>query len=482
VLVAQQWVATSITVSESAIEAAVSRAIDLALRRKSAVLLRLHMSIPSRDPWSILGTESGQWAAWYDGQSGDCVAAQGVAWRAGLENGHPFISAQHECSRIRKQIIDAGDVRHSTHLPLFMGGFSFATATRPEQAAWTGWKRNLLFVPEWSVTQRANGHTVAVLATLIEPTDTVARSQQLVKLLDYRHQQLHRHSIARGAPARPLIQRPVEQFSSWEARVNAVKAAIAEERLQKVVLARASTFVSSDGHNFCPVQTLTTLRRQHPGGYCFAFADGPAAFVGASPETLARVDSGRVSTHALAGTVARGKSALEDQQLSNALLQSHKDRGEQSLVTQAIYDALAPLCTELKHSDEPAIRRLAQVQHLVTEFSGRLHQDTDLLQVVRHLHPTPAVGGWPHQAAMNWLNEREPMERGWYGGPVGWMDANGNGVFSVAIRSALIHGRRATAFVGAGIVAESQARAEWDETELKLETIAAALRGRGPIP
>ncbi|HIA02130.1 MAG TPA: salicylate biosynthesis isochorismate synthase, partial [Myxococcales bacterium] len=153
-----------------------------------------------------------------------------------------------------------------------------------------------------------------------------------------------------------------------------------------------------------------------------------------------------------------------------------KDRGEQSFVVRAIEDALTGLSVKVSASAIPGVKRLAQMQHLVTEISAELSEETHLFQAVEGLHPTPAVGGWPVKAAQQWLAQNETMERGWYAAPVGWLDCHGNGVFAVAIRSALFQNGDAIAFAGAGIVAESDAQAEWDETELKLQTIADALR------
>ncbi len=144
-------------------------------------------------------------------------------------------------------------------------------------------------------------------------------------------------------------------------------------------------------------------------------------------------------------------------------------------MVRAIVEALAPLCESLDHPDEPRIQRLRHVVHLQTPFVGRLREPTHVLELVRRLHPTPAVGGWPAAPALRWIAREEPGSRGWYAGPVGWFDARGDGEFGVALRSGLLRRGEAHLYAGAGIVRGSDAEAEFDETEVKLRTMLDAL-------
>lgn len=279
---------------------------------------------------------------------------------------------------------------------------------------------------------------------------------------------------ARSMPPAPQWQPEgsvVETRDAWCRRVAAAEVACRTTALRKVVLARATRF---DGA-FCPVATARALRASQPGATVFFVSRGDAVFLGASPETLLRVDGGRLTTHALAGTRRRGADAVEDAALASDLLCAIKDRREHALVVADLAERLAPFCVTLDWAHAPRIRKLATVQHLETPFWGALRADVDPAEVAAALHPTAALGGAPRPAAAAWLRRTEPLDRGFYGAPIGWSDGV-NAHFVVAIRSGLITPSAAYTFGGAGIVAGSDPAAEWDETALKQAVVAAALR------
>ncbi len=178
---------------------------------------------------------------------------------------------------------------------------------------------------------------------------------------------------------------------------------------------------------------------------------------------------------AIAGSIARGTTPGADGALARALLASAKDRHEHELVVRAIRDSIAPLCDRLDVPEAPQVLALANVQHLLTPITAHLAARCRLLDLVDRLHPTPAVAGHPRAAALHELRERERIERGWYAGPVGWMNLDGDGELAVAIRSALLSGNQATLYAGAGIVAGSDPEAELAETRLKLQPLLSAL-------
>jgi len=142
-------------------------------------------------------------------------------------------------------------------------------------------------------------------------------------------------------------------------------------------------------------------------------------------------------------------------------------------------ETLAPLATRLEVEPAARVIRLRHIQHLVTLVSGRLREQAGILDLVERLHPTPAVGGAPRELALALLEEEERLDRGWYAGPVGWLDRRGDGEFVVAIRSGVVNGASASLFTGCGIVADSEPAREWDESEVKLRALASAL-GRLP--
>jgi salicylate biosynthesis isochorismate synthase len=185
-----------------------------------------------------------------------------------------------------------------------------------------------------------------------------------------------------------------------------------------------------------------------------------------------------VRTHALAGTIRRGATPDDDRALGAALMVSAKERLEHALVVDAIRAALAPLSRELDVPDQPSLHRLPKLQHLSTPIRATLNAEATLLQVVAALHPTPAVAGHPRAPALDHIRAHEGFDRGWYAAPIGWIDAHGNGDFIVALRSALIAGGACRLFAGCGIVADSEPVNEYQETELKLSGMRAAIRVR----
>ena len=223
--------------------------------------------------------------------------------------------------------------------------------------------------------------------------------------------------------------------------------------------------------------TLTALADRYDGCFVFGYQLGDASWVGASPELLVSLEKGRVRALSLAGTSARGESIDEDDELGGALIASAKERSEHDLVVRATREALSSLCRDLSVPDSPRLLRMAGIQHLQTPIEGTAAPGVDLLDALLTMHPTPAVGGSPREPALEAIARLEGMDRGWYAGPIGWMDMNGEGAFAVALRSALLRDREALLYAGAGIVAGSDPDRELAEAELKLHPLLEALRG-----
>jgi isochorismate synthase len=259
----------------------------------------------------------------------------------------------------------------------------------------------------------------------------------------------------------------------WEALVEDAARACGNGALEKVVLARA--VYARARVPFDPAAALERLRDAYPNAYIFAVARGPRCFLGATPERLVRLRDGAVDAACLAGSAPRGETPEEDARLGTALLASAKDRAEHAVVVRSVRAALEGVCSEVHAADVPRLLRLRNVQHLYTPVDGRVSWPTCVLDLVQRLHPTPAVGGYPRERALRFIREREGLDRGWYAGPVGWLDRRGNGEFAIALRSALLHGAEATLFAGCGIMAQSHASDEYAETCLKLCPMLNAL-------
>ncbi|URN03942.1 isochorismate synthase [Actinomadura madurae] len=241
--------------------------------------------------------------------------------------------------------------------------------------------------------------------------------------------------------------------------------------LGKVVLARDLT-VRADA----PIDARVLLQRlaaRFPACYTFSCA----GMVGATPELLIRRTGGDIESLVLAGTTARGATPADDRARAARLFASPKDREEHRYAAEMVRDALTPLCADLTVPTEPELLTLPNVTHLASPLRGRLAADRSVLDVVAALHPTPAVCGTPTGTAMDLIRELEGMDRGRYAGPVGWVDARGDGEWGIALRCAEIDGTRARLFAGCGIVADSDPDAELAEARTKFRPMQYALHG-----
>lgn len=363
--------------------------------------------------------------------------------------------------------------------PTCFGGFAFdPAATRT--SLWDGFPDGLLVLPELLIAS-SNGESTLTANLLIAPGDDDAALQCHADALDLRtlrlcaaierQQREHGPSVAESRATLDDL-RPA---SEWMSLVDEVSHEIWDGLYQKVVLARGVE-VSAE-MPFDVQHVLHHLRKTYPAASIFAFQRGQRCFLGATPERLARVVDGTVHTMALAGSAPRGVSNADDHALAEALLHSAKNQREHAIVAETICQAIAPLVSSLEVPQTPHLLRLANVQHLQTPITGALTPDKTILDVVAALHPTPAVGGFPRDAAMAVIREREQLDRGWYAAPIGWVGPNGDGEFAVALRSALVDDKRATLFAGCGIVADSEPEREYEESCLKLRVMLDALRG-----
>ncbi len=271
-------------------------------------------------------------------------------------------------------------------------------------------------------------------------------------------------------PMSSVTVRSTRATDEWCAAVASATERIAAGALTKVVLARELELVADQV--FDPATVLARLAERHPAALRFS-VDG---FVGASPELLVSRVGEVVRAQPMAGTTPRTGEPEADQRRAAELLASEKNRVEHQITIDVVHDTLLPWCSYLDAEPAPTVVHAGPVQHLATLVEGRLSRPApSVLDLVAALHPTPAVGGWPREPALALIDELEGADRGRYAGPVGWVDAAGNGAWAVGIRSVQLDGPTARVFAGVGVVADSDPVAELAETRAKARTLLDVL-------
>ncbi len=354
--------------------------------------------------------------------------------------------------------------------PLAVGGFAFS----PDGAAapvWSGFAPASLTVPEVAISRREGQTTVGLCAT-VSPDDI---AEQVVERMVGRVAQLRQRALPLFDPSptgryHVASAMPPEHFEQAVARAREL---IADGALEKIVLAREVQVHAPRPHD--PAAVLGALRQAFPSCFVVCVGRGEAALVAASPELLVRREGQRVSTMALAGSTRRSADPAVDDHLGEQLMRSAKDREEHTIVVSRIEHALKPHAVWIAATPEPVLVRVANIQHLATPIRAQLASPQDVISLVALLHPTPAVGGQPSEPALALIPALEGLDRGWYAGPVGWVDGTGDGELCVALRCALLRGASAHLYAGVGVVRDSDPAAELAETEVKLGALLPLL-------
>jgi salicylate biosynthesis isochorismate synthase/menaquinone-specific isochorismate synthase len=356
--------------------------------------------------------------------------------------------------------------------PVAVGGFAFA----PEGGAaphWAGFAPGALTVPEIAIARRGEDVrlTVAVVVTPDDvPDELVAKAER--RLAELCATPLPLLDPAPAERARVASTAPPEHYEAAVARaVEQIRAGLYE----KTVLAREVVVHAASDHDVAAVYDV--LRGAFRSCYVFCVGAGDAAFIAASPELLVRREGLRASTVALAGSTRRSADPAVDDHLGEQLLRSDKNREEHAIVAHRIAHKLRPHSVWVATHEDPVIIKVANIQHLATPIRAQLTQPRSVVELAGALHPTPAVGGEPDAIATPGIPALEGLDRGWYAGAVGWTDANEDGEFCVALRCALLRGREARLYAGAGVVRDSEPAAELAETEVKLGALLPILAG-----
>lgn len=407
---------------------------------------------------------------WLQPSHGRAFVGAGETLRFELEGAGRFATAAASWAQVAASAVVGGSAFPVARGPVLLGGATFAPGTSTD-SVWEGFERGRLVVPR--VLVELSGDRAVLTATVAgheSPRIAVAEVRTLAERLERSGAGI----ASEGRPARLRALERIPDRRAWSSSVARSAGAVGRGRIDKVVLARRVDLVADVALDVPAI--LRRLEESAAGSTILAFErPGGRTFLAATPERLAETHGRTFHTVALAGTRGRGGDADEDDRLAAELLASEKDREEHHVVVAMLRETLRPLASEVRIAPRPHVVRLRTVQHLATEVSGTLRDDTNLLALVEALHPTPAVGGWPRDLALELLDEQEHLDRGWYAGPAGWLGLDGDGEFVVAIRSGVVAGTGASLFAGCGIVGDSEPDREWEESELKLRALGAAL-------
>ncbi|MBX3053395.1 MAG: isochorismate synthase [Caldilineaceae bacterium] len=442
--------------------------------KRNGRLLSVALPAPDLTPNRFLALAAGRERIyWRDGNSGVTFAGMGAALDIFGYGDNRYHTVERQAKELFAQAtIHAGN---SLAAPRLFGGFAFGGDFIPD-VAWSAFHPAHFILPHFQFVS-LGGESWLTLNALIPDGESVveARSalqEALADRLTVLGEETCQVSENRAGPEAE-IDYPLS-YAEWKQMIETARTAFHSTPLQKVVLSRICQLRSHQ-----PIDigaALARLETRYPGCYTFLFEPRPHhAFLGAPPELLVRVEGDRLETMGLAGSAPRGATPKEDAANGAALLASAKDRHEHSLVVEALRRRLSPITRQLEIADEPQLLTLSNIHHLHTPVSGELCEARGVLPLVELLHPTPALGGSPRALALDFIREHEPTLRGWYAAPVGWIDANGDGAFAVAIRSAVVQEKRAWLYAGGGIVPDSVAETEWEETGWKFKPMLSVL-------
>lgn len=275
-----------------------------------------------------------------------------------------------------------------------------------------------------------------------------------------------RHLPSLTLPIRVLQRTFSPGKEEWMAKVRQTTQAIEQNIFDKVVLARCCTLECETAPD--PFAVTARLLEKAKNSTVFCFAEGQTAFLGATPELLFSKRGKEIESEALAGTCRRGNEENEDKDLEEALFANGKARREIFPVAHFLQNRLSPLCASPLTCSPLHVRKTSNVQHLCMQIQGRLQEKVSDGDILEKIHPTPALCGMPPKPALHWILQKEPFERGFYGGTFGWSTPK-QSVWMVAIRCCLIQNTTVKLYTGAGIVAGSDPEEEWEELNRKME-------------
>jgi menaquinone-specific isochorismate synthase len=400
---------------------------------------------------------------------GTAFATAGVAKRVVLDGKGRLNQLRNAIEHTFSTMDVFADTQSPPPTPRFFGGLAFAEGAGDEPP-WKEFGDGAFVLPRWCYALSDDKAFLMLAIGADQPRDTAAVFDELEAIISG----IAGTGLSMWAPTISTSLVGQMEIERWVAMLANVRERLTRGELLKVVMARRSDVPIPS--KLKDVTMLVRLRREIPECTRFAFRGTSSTFLGATPELLFSKVGSRVHTEALAGSIrCTGTDVLRLNEQNDRLLKSEKDLKEHGLVVRQIVERLRPFFSDEPQVPTPTTRRFRNIIHLHTPIVGHLSSNTDAVALLEGLHPTPAVGGVPAIEAARCILEVEPCKRGWYAGPVGWIDQHGDATFCVAIRSGLLAHPTAYIYAGAGIIAESDPMAEYSETGLKQMPMLLAL-------
>lgn len=340
----------------------------------------------------------------------------------------------------------------------FYGGMRF-TANPKETPEWKELGSWFFFIPKFEIISSGGTTRLIYNYSLDQP---FSEHPQLVNFPP-----ADESILSRSSPQKiSFRRRELPSRKQWQEMFKKVLKEFKSRKLKKIVLARKSCFKA--GSTLDPMALFSKLCRSNPKSFAFFLQPEQGfAFMGISPERLFHRQQRMIRSEAIAGTRPRGKNPREDERLASELLHDPKEVNEHRWVKKDITRKLKLLCLGNNEISPEEILKLTHVQHICSRFQGHLKPGITDAEIIRKLHPTPAVAGYPKALALKRIGELEPFDRGWYAGPIGWLEKE-SAEFAVALRSAVMRGSSLMIYAGAGIVPGSDVNKEWKEIDNKI--------------
>jgi menaquinone-specific isochorismate synthase len=321
-----------------------------------------------------------------------------------------------------------------------------------------------LLLSQWILTCEANRWRGIEISSV---SDDETSQNKLIKHLDDNNQKSSNFNGKFRVELNP-------EYEIWQKQIREILSQIDNGYVKKVVLARQKRIKSASDLNFRTV--FENIKSDQNDSFLFQIPCDNGLFMGASPERLLQVDGNKIKIDSLAGTRKRGSDRADDLRLERELLASKKDCYEQGIVTESILNTLKSFVMDQPELSDLSVKKFRAVQHLHSSITAALKDSVNIDDLLKALHPTPALGGDPKEKALKILTEIGDPDRGFYGGPVGWVSAT-EMEFAVGIRSTFINDDEVVLYGGCGIVKGSDSESEWDETEVKMSVMEKAIFG-----